>query len=107
MTYDDIIKMINPTSESEEFENFKKDLYKEAKKLEEENELLMIGGQELLDLKNKYNASSDLLKQLALQGVTSKNIEEFIIKTDIVEELSVNERLNLAIVINSGYYSLR
>jgi hypothetical protein len=79
-------------------------LERDLKQLEEDNELLMIGGQELLNLRNKYNASSDLLKQLTLQGITSKNIEEFIIKTDIVEKLSVNERLNLAVVINSGYY---
>jgi hypothetical protein len=77
-------------------------LTQEIEKTKEDNELLIIGGQELLNIRDKYKLSSNLLKQAILSGVSIKEIKDLLLKISKAEiETDINNAFNMFLVYKS------
>lgn len=51
------------------------ELHKQVEKLKDENELLMLGRQEALEIRDKYNLNNNILKSLLLKGISIDEID--------------------------------
>lgn len=87
-----------------EFDKIKvQSLTNEIYKLEQDNELAMIGRQEALDLRDKYNLSNELLKQGLLLGVSVEEIDYILNK---VKNSDINIDYNLPLEVFLTYKDL-
>ena len=75
----------------------------EIYKLKQDNELVMRGREEALDLRDKYNLSNELLKQGLLSGVSVKEMDYILNK---VKNSDINIDYNLPLEVFLTYKDL-
>jgi len=78
-------------------------LDRDLKRLKEDNELAMIGRQEALQLRDRYNLSNELLKQGLLSGISVEEMEYILNK---VKNSDIDIDYNIALEVFLTYKDL-